>query len=216
MDSARFAQNAYFIQQREPGIRIGRSEIHPRNLQYADTLAMSAKKDAMVPMGGLLRTGYHGFFEAFTPSVLTIGVVQEASPLTVGLKAAPWDSVSAVVCTMAWVIDWLSYPHHADPDLVDGLEAIWRNLPTGGWHAAFVDAGKSAAAHSSRSVPGAGAGPASCIKSLGILCCGNWLLPAGCYPKPVNKLPCPAELLRLTIPRATYTQTHMGFHHRSV
>ena len=52
-DSARFAENAYFIQQREQGYHGWMiEEITRGSCKYADGLAMSAKKDAMVQVEG--------------------------------------------------------------------------------------------------------------------------------------------------------------------
>ncbi len=111
MDSARFAENAYFVQQREEAYKDWTIEqITYESYRYADGLAMSAKKDAMVPMGGILAFKDKSMEEVYH-ECRTLCVVQEGFPTYGGLEGGQWNAWLLACMMVCAKNGWLIVSH---------------------------------------------------------------------------------------------------------
>ena len=138
-DSARFAENAYFIKTREEGYADKTiKEICREMFALADGMTMSAKKDGLVNMGGFIATRWEDWYEAPKKfcipfeGYLTYGGMngRDMAALAVGLdENTEFDNLDTrirQVQYLASLLDEYGIPYQR---------------PVGG-HAIFVDASK--------------------------------------------------------------------------
>ncbi len=91
LDACRFAENAYFIKRREAGYAtVPVREIVHEMFSYADGATMSAKKDAIVNMGGFLALND----EALARNARNLLIVTEGFPTYGGLAGRDLEAIS--------------------------------------------------------------------------------------------------------------------------
>ena len=138
-DSARFAENAWFISQREKGFETWTiREIIREMFSYADGMTMSSKKDGIVNIGGFIATRHKKWYdEACTYNIMFEGF------LTYGGMAGRDMNALAVGLMEATEMDYLTSRIGQVQYLGEQLTAygIPVQKPYGG-HAIFVDAKK--------------------------------------------------------------------------
>ena len=206
-DSARFAENAYFIKTREPGYEDkGIREIVREMFSYADGMTMSSKKDGIVNIGGFVAfrdkalwqkaSTFNIMFEGFNTYGGMAG--RDMGALSVGLKeACELDYLTARVGQVAYL-----------GRLLTGY-GIAVQRPYGG-HAIFVDAKRLLPAMPREEFIAQTLG-VELYKEAGIRGVEIGTLLADRDPETGEERYPALELLRLAIPRRTYTNAHMDY-----
>jgi tryptophanase len=212
-DACRFAENAYFIQQREAG-QAGRPvrEIVREVFSYGDGCTMSAKKDGLVNIGGFLALNNLEWAEKITQHLILI----EGFPTYGGLASRDLEAMSQ---GLEEVLDedYLSFRVGQVRDLAETLHAA--GVPTvrpPGGHAVYLDAKAFAPHIPPHEFPGQ-AIVVSLYRDYGIRAVEIGSLMFGHTDPATGKEVGPQlELVRLAIPRRVYTSAHLRFVAESV
>lgn len=205
MDSARFAENAYFIKTREPGY--GDKTIKEIVLEMyadADAATMSCKKDAIVNMGGFIATRKEDWYEG----AKSFCIPYEGYLTYGGLNGRDLNAV-AVGLDENTEFDMLETRIHQVQYLAKKLDeyGIPYQRPVGG-HGVFIDADKVLTHVPKEEFP---AQTLTCELYLeaGIRGCEIGYMLADRDPVTHENRFGGLDLLRLAIPRRVYTDNHM-------
>lgn len=206
IDGARYAENAFFVKEREEAYRKKSiREIAKEVFQMADIFLMSAKKDGISNIGGIIAIKDN---EDLYNQCRTYIVPMEGFPTYGGLTGRDMEAL-AVGLEEALDIDYLTHRMDQVRYLGDRLRdaGVPIQYPTGG-HAVFVDCKKFAPHIPYYEFPAQSVSNAVYIEG-GVrpVEIGSFLL--GRDPDTRENIESPLELMRLTIPRRTYTYSHL-------
>lgn len=206
IDAARFAENAYFIKTREKGYEEKSiKEICLEMFSYADGMTMSAKKDAIVNMGGFMATNIKEWYDGAKvrgiacEGYITYGGMngRDMNALAIGLdENTEFENLESRIKQVGYLghkLDEYGIPYQR---------------PAGG-HAIFVDATKVLTHVPKEQFP-AQTLTVELYLEAGIRGCEIGYLLADRDPLTRENRFNGLDLLRLAIPRRVYTDNHMN------
>lgn len=205
LDATRMVENAFFIQDREPGwAEKSIAAILKEFCSYTDGAWMSAKKDSMVNIGGWLAVDDYDLFDALRNKV----VIYEGLHTYGGMAGRDMEALAIGIA------ESVQYEHiHSRVSQVHYLGDLLLNWeipivqPVGG-HAVFVDA-RRFYPHIPQDQFPAQTLAAQLYLDSGIRGMERGIVSAGRDPETGDHRYPALELTRLAIPRRVYTQAHM-------
>lgn len=204
-DSARFAENAYFIKVREKGYENKTiKEICLEMFSLADAMTMSAKKDAIVNMGGFIATRKQDWYD----KAKVLGIIYEGYLTYGGMNGRDMNAL-AIGLDENTEFDNLETRIKQVEYLAAKLDeyGIPYQRPAGG-HAIFVDATRVLTHVPKEEFP-AQTLTVELYLEAGIRGCEIGYLLADRDPVTRENRFGGLDLLRLAIPRRVYTNNHM-------
>ncbi len=199
IDACRFAENSYFIKQREPGYA-GKAPraIAQEMFSHADGCTMSAKKDGMANIGGFLCTND----DAVAQHEKDLLILTEGFPTYGGLAGRDLEAI-AVGLNEALEEDYLNYRIVSTAYLGNHIakEGVPIVQPPGG-HAIYIDARTFLPHVAPAEFPG-------------VALAGELYVEGGIRSVEIGTLMfgehATMDLVRLAIPRRVYTQSHIDY-----
>jgi tyrosine phenol-lyase len=208
IDACRFAENAWFIQQREPGQhRRSVAAIVREIFSLADGCLMSAKKDGLANIGGFIASRDAAFIDSLKQHLLVI----EGFPTYGGLAGR---DLEAVARGLREVLDesYLRFRIGQVQSFGARLTQLGVPIvqPTGG-HAVYVDARRLLPAIAPRHFP-AQALSVALYREGGVrgVEIGSVMF-GSTDPQTGEPRAAPLELVRLAVPRRVYTASHLEY-----
>jgi len=204
----RYAENCFFIKQREPGYEHKSTiEIARAMFALADGFCMSAKKDAIVNIGGLLATNDENLFNNIRNEL----ILREGFPTYGGLAGRDLDAM-AVGLYEGLDESYLAYRLAQTAYLAARInDAGIPTIQPAGGHAVYVDA-QVVLQHIPNYEFPAQSLAVELYREGAIRGCEIGSVMFACLDPETNIWHYPKlELLRLAIPRRMYTQTHMDY-----